>query len=649
MRNFLQFTRIGIVFVLLVATFLPSSAQTIRRVTVGGAGNRSGTSWANASQLQAALMASTTPGDQVWIAAGTYRPHPTARTVSFRVPAGVAVYGGFAGTENALANRGGAATILSGDLAADDIERPATGDQTAYNATRDDNSRGVVIVGGANVVLDGLTITAGESIGNGAGLWSNFANTNVNACTFTGNEAGGVGGGAMFRRAATLTNCVLVGNTAFRGGGLFFLAGGTMINSTLYNNTATDQGGGIAVGFTTNNPFTLQNSILVGNTATTAGHQVRVFNFDAADVATLQNNLIEEDADPMGTDQGVVYTTPGSGNITQTGTVDESDASVVFASTDAMNANYLRLRTGSPAVNTGNNDYIPAGITTDAVGKPRILQGVVDVGAYESGVSPQIITFTSPAAGVVGTDLELTATGGNSGLPVTFEIAAQTPTSGTGNVATLTDNTLTLTGLGTVTITAMQTGNADYAMTTQTQIITARPAGATIFRVTTSGVATRDGSSWANAMTLQAALAASITAGDQVWVADGIYKPGVADDGDPTTNERAATFRIPAGVLVYGGFAGDEAALADRAGAATILSGDLAGNDIARPAEGVDRTVYNAARTDNSNTVVTLAGANVTLDGLTITAGESCWKWRRSLRRGWHCESHADGLHLHGQ
>ena len=61
----------------------------------------------------------------------------------------------------------------------------------------------------------------------------------------------------------------------------------------------------------------------------------------------------------MGTDQGVVYTTPGSANITQTGTVDEVRCgSGVCQRRMPVNANYLRLKTGSPAVGAGNNDYV---------------------------------------------------------------------------------------------------------------------------------------------------------------------------------------------------------------------------------------------------------------------------------------------------
>ena len=714
---------IALTFILIAATLLPATAQMIRRVTPMGTGD--GSSWATAMNLQTALGASSA-NDQVWIAAGTYKPHADDRAATFSISAGVLVYGGFAGNEAALADRAGTATILSGDLASDDIDRPADGDMTDYNNSRDDNSNTVVTVTGSNVTLDGLTITAGE--GNiGAGLRVNFSDISVTDCTFTKNSASTRGGGASFTgfggtatltdctftnnsastrgggayfteilgsggtatltgctftknrayngngggthfempttltactftgnmatfngggtystRDATLTNSVFASNTATnRGGGAWLRVGGTVINSTFYANTTTIQGGGLYVTFEdTNtrtvglqtNPFTLQNSILVGNTvaSTTSGNQTYVNNTNAANIVTLQNNLIAGGADPMGTDQGVGYATPGSGNITEAGTVDESDASVVFASTATDNANYLRLKAGSPAVNAGNNAYIPSGIITDAVGAARIQDGTVDLGAYEGAVAPtpQTIMFTSPNTGVAGGTITLAATA-TSTLSVTFAIESQTLTSGTGNVATLAAGVLTLKNPGTVVITATQAGNMNYMSATKMQTITVRdPTIPAIFRVKPTATGTMNGSSWANAMTLQAALAAAIVAGDQIWIAQGTYKPH-ADDRD-------ATFSISASVLVYGGFdpvadAADTDA-SSRSGAATILSGDLEGDDGTRPPPPADAAnptpeetaaiaAYDDTRDDNSYTVVTLVAEDVSLDGLTITAG----------------------------
>ena len=126
-----------------------------------------------------------------------------------------------------------------------------------------------------------------------------------------------------------------------------------------------------------------------------------------------------------------------------------------------------------------------------------------------------------------------------------------------------------------------------------------------------------DGSSWANAHTdLQAALAEA-EAGDEVWVAAGVYKP--TDD----ENDRSATFQLIDGVEIYGGFAGTETNREQRDWQAnlTVLSGDIDNNDTT-DANGV---VVDAddIQGDNSFNVVTGSETDDTaiLDGFVITAG----------------------------
>ena len=38
---------------------------------------------------------------------------------------------------------------------------------------------------------------------------------------------------------------------------------------------------------------------------------------------------------------------------------------------------------GSPAIDAGDNAVVPTGVTTDLAGSARIVNGTVDMGAYE--------------------------------------------------------------------------------------------------------------------------------------------------------------------------------------------------------------------------------------------------------------------------
>jgi len=197
----------------------PAQAATIIYVKPGGGTSVGcGSSWANACELQTAL-ANASAGDEIWVAAGTYKPG-TNREDTFQLISGVALYGGFAGTETAREQRDWDAnsTVLSGDIGVPDDSS--------------DNSYHIVLIGSgvdATTILDGFTITAGNADGSSSS-WPNGGGMNIQSYS-----------------DPTLTNLIFIGNQAVNyGGGIYMDASSPKLTNVIFNgNSAGDRGGGI--------------------------------------------------------------------------------------------------------------------------------------------------------------------------------------------------------------------------------------------------------------------------------------------------------------------------------------------------------------------------------------------------------------------
>ncbi|MCF7936672.1 MAG: right-handed parallel beta-helix repeat-containing protein [Synergistales bacterium] len=105
-------------------------------------------------------------------------------------------------------------------------------------------------------------------------------------------------------------------------------------------------------------------------------------------------------------------------------------------------------------------------------------------------------------------------------------------------------------------------------------------AAGTHYFVTENG--SGDGSSWENASSDLAGILQKAASGNEVWVAAGTYTPISVDT--PTSTDREASFVLPEGVEVYGGFAGDETSLSERdiSDNETILSGNIGNETVSR-------------------------------------------------------------------
>jgi len=210
-----------------------------------------------------------------------------------------------------------------------------------------------------NCTITNNTATCEDSFAGGVYCYYDSSPTFTN-CTISGNSACYGGGVYCWGSSPTFTNCAISGNSATSGGSVCCsLSDPTFTNCAISGNSAYEYGGGVYC-CSSSNP-TFRNSIIWGNTANSTGNQIYV---DTGSV-TLSYSCYANGANDVA----------DSGTITPDNCINTNPLFV--------GGGDYHLQAGSPCIDRGNNSYVPAGVTTDLDGNPRIQNGTVDLGAYE--------------------------------------------------------------------------------------------------------------------------------------------------------------------------------------------------------------------------------------------------------------------------
>ncbi|OWY20495.1 T9SS C-terminal target domain-containing protein [Sphingobacteriales bacterium UPWRP_1] len=657
----------------------PGCSATTLFVDASIAVSGDGTSWATAFKTldEALLTAHTCPNvTTINITAGVYKPTKKpyntgleittadARDVTFHIRNGLALYGGFpngGGTQNVPAN----ATILSGDI--DNNDTNTDGNNIAETTTdiQGNNAYHVVLVsatsGGAGGTLDGVIVTAGNANGsstvsvnsnnigrnNGAGIYIVNGSNTVNNNTLSGNLSSNQGGGVYsVSGTLTLTNNTLSGNTAFtaggvyaqsgtsnafsnnafsgntanggNGGGVFITSGSTSLtNNTFSANAAAVNGGGISTSSGTN---TLTNN-LFWNNQKAGNNAVAGADYNAGGVNgnTFTNCLLQLSSGsyPVSTAIPSGIGAAAAGNIFAQDPLFVNAADIDGPDNQHRTADDgLRLQTGSPAVNTGNNTGVAA---TDITGATRIQGGTVDIGAYEGAVAvcPNL-TAAAPAA-VISSQSTCTGcalSGGVIAAPSTPCPAGSTLQYSTDNGSTWGTILPTYNQSAAITVLTRCNCNTDTNISSPTSSVTTSPGTCT---PVTAGITNNTGTTVLTCSTTSISLTATGGTG-YAW------SGGLGNSANATVTT-AGTYTVTvtgtngctatAAITITGNATPPSAGITNNTGT-TVLTCSTTG--ISLTATGGSTYVWSGGLGNSANATVTTAGTYT----VTVTGAGGC-------------------------
>ena len=258
--------------------------------------------------------------------------------------------------------------------------------------------------------------------GNGGAIFC-YHGGSVSNCVLVNNVASSNGGAVFLYDGGTVNFSLISSNKAEYGGGVAFDSGGYALNCIVSNNYAVWRGGGIY----DYNQGIVRNSLIVHNFSRGNGGGISFYRsgglaeccticsnstlyrgggFYSHDGGKLKNSIIVYNSSILNTAYSNWYseitstdygrnvnycdTAPLSG--LPTGSGNNIDSNPQFLS---IANNNFRLQPISPCIDSGDNSTWMTNCF-DLDGNPRIINFIVNIGAYESTVTPVIFVDNPP-------------------------------------------------------------------------------------------------------------------------------------------------------------------------------------------------------------------------------------------------------------